>query len=189
MAALGITLGLGLAPARIAEGLATFRGDHGDNPGRFNIYQGYPFTVVHDSAHNPHGMRVVCATLHGLPVKGRRIAVISGAGSRHGEQIAEMAEIMAAEFDFFICSRRGEHLSETEVTRSFPIEEVPQRLADALIARGVDRRRIEVIDRDTEAVDRGLALAQDGDLVALLTGMVGWTWDRMLAFGRQKSEA
>jgi cyanophycin synthetase len=189
MAALGVALGLGLAPARIAEALAAFQGDHGDNPGRLNIYRGYPFTVVHDSAHNPHGMRAACAALRSLPVQGRRIAVISGAGSRHSEQIAEMAGIMAGEFDFFVCSRRGKPLNETEVTRSFPIEEVPQRLAEALIASGVDPGRIEVIDHDTEAVDRGLALAQEGDLLALLTGMVEWTWDRMLAFGRQNAEA
>ena len=43
------------------------------------------------------------------------------------------------------------------------------------------------IDLDTEAVDRALAMAEEGDLVVLLTGMVTWTWDRLMDFARSRS--
>jgi cyanophycin synthetase len=186
MAALGLALGLGLAPTRIAEALATFKGDHESNPGRLNVYDGYPFTVVHDSAHNPHGIRVICETLKALQVKRRRIVVIAGAGNRHSEHIAEVAAIIAKAFDFFICSRSSKPMNAAEVTRDFSHSEVPVRLAEALIAQGVAPENIMVIDRDSEAVDRGLTMAREGDLLALLTGMVEWTWDRVLAFGQQR---
>jgi cyanophycin synthetase len=183
MAAAGLAIGLGLQPARIAEALRGFRGDHADNPGRLNFFEGYPFKVVHDSAHNPDGIKVVCEVLRRIPVAGRRICVLSGVGFRHGDHIGEVADIIAGQFDFFICSRREKVLRITEVSRDFPLEEVPGRIAAALIERGVDPSKVVAIDLDTEAVDRGLAMAREGDLLALLTGMVEWTWDRMLVFG------
>lgn len=182
MAAAALALGLGLSPGGVAAGLAAFRGDHADNPGRLNVYDGLPFRVVFDSAHNPAGIAVLCAALRALPVSGRRICVLSGIGYRHGHHIAEIARLVAGEFDFIICSRRETLPDYTEVVRDFPLEEVPQRVAAALRAEGVPAERLEVIDLDTEAVDRGLAMAREGDLVVLLTGLVEWTWDRILRF-------
>jgi UDP-N-acetylmuramyl tripeptide synthase len=189
MAAVGLAYGLGVSIPRIAESLAAFRGDHADNPGRLNVFEGYPFKVVHDSAHNPHGMRVLCEALRHIPASGRRICVVTGIGVRHGEHIQEVAEIIAREFDVFICSRREKIRLVSEVTRDFPLEEVPQRLAAALAGQGVDPARIVTIDLDTEAVDRGLATAREGDLLVLLTGMVDWTWDRLMAFGETAADA
>ncbi|HMA14017.1 MAG TPA: Mur ligase family protein [Kiloniellaceae bacterium] len=187
MAAAALALGLGLSPGGVAAGLAAFRGDHADNPGRLNVYDGLPFKVIFDSAHNPAGIAVLCAALRALPVSGRRICVLSGIGYRHGHHIAEIARLVAGQFDFIICSRRETLPDYAEVVRDFPLEEVPQRVAAALRAEGVPPDHLEVIDLDTEAVDRGLAMAREGDLLVLLTGLVEWTWDRTLHFAEGRS--
>src|SRR5690606_12191962 len=145
-----------------------------------------PFKVIFDSAHNPAGIAVLCATLRALPVSGRRICVLSGVGYRHGHHIAEIARLLAGQFDFFICSRREKLPGYAEVVRDFPLEEVPQRIAAALRAEGVPADHLEVIDLDTAAVDRGLTLAREGDLLVLLTGLVEWTWDRILRFAESR---
>lgn len=70
----------------------------------------------------------------------------------------------------------------SEVLRNFPLDQVPQRLTAALIKQGVAPENIEIVDLDTAAVDRGLNLARQGDLLALLTGTVEWTEERVLEF-------
>jgi hypothetical protein len=69
------------------------------------------------------------------------------------------------------------------VVEDFPLEEVPARLAAALTAQGVDPARVQTIDLDKDAVDRGLQVALDGDLLVLFTGLVAWTRERVLQFG------
>ena len=186
MAAAALALGLGISPSGVAAGLAAFRGDHGDNPGRLNVYDGLPFKVIFDSAHNPAGISVLCAALRALPVSGRRLCVLSGIGYRHGHHIPEIARLIAGQFDFVICSRRETLPDYTEVVRDFPLEAVPQRVAAALRAEGVPAEHLAVVDLDTEAVDRGLAMAREGDLVVLLTGLVEWTWERILRFAESR---
>jgi cyanophycin synthetase len=183
MAAAGLALGLGLSPGGIAAALAAFRGDHTDNPGRLNLIEGFPFTILHDAAHNPHGMRMACAALRALPASGRRICVITGVGYRHGEHIEAIAEIIAGEFDVFLCSRLEQIRRPNLVKRDFPLEEVPARLAAALATQGVDPDRVQTIDLDKDAVDRGLQMARAGDLLVLFTGLVAWTRERVLQFG------
>jgi len=159
-------------------------GDAADNPGRLNVYEGLPFKVVYDAAHNPAGMQVLCDTLRPMPVEGRRIAVISGVGFRHGHHIEEIAKIVAGQFDIIICSRR-ESLPDyalAMVAGDLPLEEVATRLAAAIVAQGVAAETVLTIDLDTAAVDHALARARDGDLVVLLTGLVGWTWERLMRF-------
>ena len=180
MAAIGLAQGLGIPLAEIAVALARFRSDYSDNAGRLNFFEGFPFQVVHDFAHNPPGMRVLCDTLRQIPVAGRRICVLSGIGHRHPEHIRPVAELIAGQFDVFICSRRESMTHLTEITRDFPLQEIPARIAEALRAEGVASEAIQTIDLDTEAVDQGLEMAREGDLVALLTGTVEWTGARVL---------
>jgi len=187
MAAAGLALGLGISTAGIAAALPRFRGDAADNPGRLNLYDGLPFKVVYDAAHNPAGMQVICDTLERMPVAGRRIAVISGVGFRHGHHIEEIARIVAGRFDLIICSCRSviPDYANAMMAREFPLEEVAPRLAAAIVDAGMPAERVMVIAQDTEAVDRGLAMAEAGDLLALMTGLVDWTWERLQRFAEE----
>lgn len=188
MAALGLAQGLGVALPEIREALAGFRSDYRDNPGRLNFFEGFPFRVLHDFAHNPPGMKVLCDSLNHLTVDGRRICMISGIGHRHPEHIGPVAKIIADQFDIFVCSRRESMIHLSESTRDFPLEEIPQRIADALRAEGVDPKAVLTVDLDTEAVDRALEMAREGDLVVLLTGTVEWTGDRVRKAAARRAE-
>jgi len=114
--------------------------------------------------------------------------VISGVGFRHGHHIEEIAKIVACQFDIIICSRR-ESLPDyalAMVARDIPMEEVATRLAAAIVAEGVPAENVLAIDLDTAAVDHALAMARDGDLVVLLTGLVDWTWERLMRFAETR---
>ncbi len=182
--AIGLALGLGISRERIAEALASFRNDHHCNPGRLNIYEGHPFKVVLDFAHNPDGVRAVCNAIRPITARGRRICVFTGIGNRHGEHIDEIAGIVADQFDVFICSRLQKVSDEREATRGFPSGEIPKRLAASLIARGVDASNVLVIDIDRDAVDKGLEMAAEGDLLVYMTGIADWVWDQIVDYRR-----
>lgn len=180
MAATGLALGLGIRRESIAAALAGFDSNHDCNPGRFNVYDNHPFRVVVDYAHNPDGLGAVCETLRALKTDGRRICVLAAFGHWHGEHIQEVADMVADQFDSFICSRNVRRSDELEKLRGFPSQDIPKRLAAALLDHGIDPAAVTVVDSDKEATDRGLQLAKADDLLTIFTGQPDWTWNRVV---------
>ncbi len=180
MFAVGLAHGLGISAGRIAEALCSFSSDMACNPGRLNIFTGHGFTAVLDFAHNPDGVRVTCDAIRRIPAQGGRICVLTGTGNRHGEHIEEVAGIVADQFDTFVCSFGKPYINESDAVRGFPREEIPKRLAAALIARGVDADSILTFDSYKDAVDKGLEIAQAGGLLTIFSDEYEWCWDRIV---------
>lgn len=183
MAAASLAYGLGISLARIGEALTSFANDHRCNPGRLNVYDEHPFKVVLDFAHNPEGVTMICDAVRPIEVSGRRICVLLGVGNRHGEHIDPTAGIIADQFDVFVCSRLKKVSEEREPLRGFPAPEIPKRLAAALLERGIDKENVLIVDLDTAAVDKGLELAKEGDLLVFMTGIADWCWPRIVGYG------
>ncbi len=182
MAAIGLAYGLGISPAGIAAALASYDNTFDSNPGRFNIYKGHAFTTVLDMAHNPHGVLAVCDALQDMKTPGRRIGLLANFGNRHPEHIAEIAEMLAGQFDTFICSRNKGYSEAFKSIRGFPSEEIPKRIAAALEAQGVESSRIITIDDEAAAIDEALGLAGEGDLVVLFSGDSERCWQRVVGY-------
>ncbi|NIA67835.1 cyanophycin synthetase [Pelagibius litoralis] len=185
MAAVGLALGLGIRRENIAAALASFDSDHNCNPGRLNVFDGHPFKVVIDYAHNPDGLGAVCDTLRSLKTDGRRICVLAAFGHWHGEHIQEVADMVADKFDSFICSRNVRRSDDLEPLRGFPSQDIPKRLATALLGHRLDPANVTVVDSDKEATDRGLEIAEAGDLLTIFTGQPDWAWNRVVNYRRK----
>lgn len=183
MFAVGLAHGLGLSNEGIAAALATFGNDPADNQGRFNVFDGHPFTAVLDYAHNPEGLTMICGTVREMKAEGRRICVLASTGHRHGDHIPQVAEIVAGQFDAFICSRNVRRSDDLQSVRGFPSEEIPKRLAQALLAKGIAAENIFTIDSDRAAIDKGLEIAEAGDLLLVCTGLLDWGWQRIVDYG------
>ena len=188
MFAVALGHGLGVSSPGIAEALASFRSDSAHNPGRLNIFEGHPFTVVFDRAHNPEGIAVICKTLQARPVAGRRICVLTTVGNRHGEHIDKTAAIIAGSFDVFVCShyRTTSDLENATASRGFPAEEIPNRMADSLLARGIDEGNILIIDDWRNAIKQGLEIAEAGDLLVFFSAEVDWPWNQITTYCRER---
>ena len=95
----------------IRHGLRTFDTTFFQAPGRLNVYNGHPFKVILDYAHNPSAVVQLCDVVRQLDVEGRRLCVLSAPGDRRDEDIREIAEAAAGVFDYYICraddNRRG----------------------------------------------------------------------------------
>ena len=170
MFAAAIAHGLGTPIEAIVGGLASFEPSFELSMGRLNVYDGHPFRVLVDYAHNPPGMTALRQVVEGLEVEGRRLLVFSSAGNRSDRQIAALARAAAGAFDHYICNRQDD-------PRGRGPTEVPNLLERALFEAGVPAAQIRVIPEEVEAVRAALAAARPGDLVALLNTDHARTWD------------
>ena len=121
-----------------------------------------------------------------MPVSGRRICVLTGTGNRHSEHIDKAADIIVEPFDVFVCShyRGTSDRANAVAARGFPSAEIPKRMAAALVARGIDADNILTIDNYRDAVDKGLEIAEAGDLLVVLSAENEWSWDHIVNYRR-----
>lgn len=182
MFAAAIAYSLGKSLEDISQGLRTFTSTFFQAPGRMNVFDEHPFKVILDFAHNRAAVQSVCDFTSRLETNGRKIAVIAAPGDRRDEDIRQIAEIASEHFDHFICraddNRRGRgHI------------ELPNMLRETLISKGVSEDCIEVIADEEPAVDRALALAEEGDLLLILGDDITRCWKQIIYFESEKGES
>jgi cyanophycin synthetase len=159
----------------IRHGLKTFDTTFFQAPGRMNVFDGHPFKVILDYAHNPHAIEAMCSVVDQLAVPGRKIVVIAAPGDRRDEDIKEVATRAAGHFDHYIC-RRDDSLRGRQPT------EVPEMLRDTLIEEGVLEDAIQVIPTEAESVDAALRMGQSDDLILILGDSLTQTWNQITQF-------
>lgn len=167
-AAMAWAQGLPLAAMRGA--LATFANTLEHNPGRYNLIEGFPFTVMLDFGHNPEGVRGLCDVVRRWPVAGRRRLVTANIGNRHRAHIAALAPELAASFDEVVVSQGGWYVRhKSDWTGENREAQHLAHFEQALREAGVAASAITVIAEELEAVRQGLLAAEPGDLVVLLS--------------------
>jgi len=182
MAAIAISIGLDISNEVIVEGLSSFCMTIERTPGRMNIYDGLPFRVIVDWAHNAHGYKAFFQFVHQLEVKGQRIGVISEDGSKNDDEIKTITGMFADEFDYFICHDTWDnpHLGGRNKG------ELTAQLKSALIEHHIEKDKIETIPDPGDAVDKALSIARPGDLVVIFYGED--SWERITNFAGLASE-
>ena len=159
----------------IRHGLKTFDTTFFQAPGRMNVFDGHPFRVILDYAHNSHAVEAICNVVDQLPVPGRKIVVLAAPGDRRDEDIEEVAKNAAGHFDHYIC-RRDDSL------RGRGDAEVPEMLRDVLLAEGVPEDAIQTIPSEAESVDAALRMGQSDDLILIFADELTRTWNQITQF-------
>ncbi|GAA5180535.1 cyanophycin synthetase [Niveibacterium umoris] len=163
MAAVAAGWAAGLDWDVIRKGLATFRNDSDNAPGRFNVFDYRGATVIADYGHNPDAMSALVRAVEAMPAR-RRSVVISGAGDRRDEDITQQTEILGAAFDDVLlyqdaCQRGRE---DGEVI--------------ALLRKGLEgaarTSHVDEITGEFIAIDKALARLETGDLCLILVDQV-----------------
>lgn len=166
---------LGIRLDAIRQGLRTFDSTFFQAPGRMNVFEGHPFKVVMDYAHNAHAVAMMAELAQRLDVAGRRIVVVAGPGDRRDEDLVAIAGSVAGKFDHYIV-RRDDSL------RGRDGDEVPRIISEALRAAGVGDDAISVIADEQAAVDAALRMGRPGDLVLVLADALTRTWKQITKF-------
>lgn len=162
LAAILGAVALGLPWAAVRAGLAGFKPDATDNPGRMNVFHHDGATLLVDFAHNPDGLRQLAHLVDKWPSQ-RRLVVLGQAGDRSDEAIRDLARTA------LLC--RPDHVVLKEslhYLRGRPLGEVTALLQDELRTLGVADSAVTLCADEAEAVVVALAWCQPGDLVLLL---------------------
>ncbi|NIP19032.1 MAG: Mur ligase [Xanthomonadales bacterium] len=162
LAAMALCDTLGVDEAAIREGLAGFRGDEDDNPGRGNWFRKGDIRILVDFAHNEHGMLALAEMVE--RVQARRVVLLMGqAGDRLDKDIGDLtraacrmnpARLMLCELPGY---ERGRQPMET-----------PNLIRDFAIDSGVNEANIELHGDPADAAALALADARPGDLLVFL---------------------
>jgi len=163
MFAAAVAMGLELERKNITAGLRGFSMSMQHTPGRLNVFEGLPFRLIFDYAHNAHGIKAFCDFTDQLQVDGRRLLVIAAAGDRSVEEIEESAASIAGHFDYFICRDPYE-------LRGRSSGEVPALLKAGLVKQAIPGDSIEVFTDKEAAIQRALDIAESGDLLVVFAG-------------------
>jgi len=157
LAAAAAAYGLGLNAGEIQMGLQTFHPTPGQNPGRTNLIEADGVKVLIDYGHNVPALEALDSLVSSLPAK-KRICVASAPGNRRDEDIEALGNQLARMHDaLFICEThpRGRELGE----------------AAGIVQRGAEAEgsaAVEIVMDESEAVEKALDQASEGDLLVLL---------------------
>ncbi|GAB3460499.1 cyanophycin synthetase [Massilia terrae] len=163
MAAVAAAWAVDLPWDAIRVGLATFRSETSNAPGRFNVFDYRGATVIADYGHNPDAMQALVGAVEGMPAK-RRMVLISGAGDRRDEDIRQQTRILGAAFDEVL-------LYQDQCQRGRADGEVVALLREGL--QGATRTsHVEEINGEFVAIDRALSRLSKGDLALILIDQV-----------------
>ncbi|MCK9539756.1 glutamate ligase domain-containing protein, partial [Dokdonella sp.] len=166
----------------IRQGLRTFDTTFFQAPGRMNVYDEHPFKVLFDYGHNAAAVAAMADLAQRLDVAGRRIVVVAGPGDRRDEDLVAIAEAVAGRFDHYICRR-------DDALRGRDGDEVPQIIARALVAAGVDKAAIEQIPDEQQAIDAALRMGQPGDLILIFADALVRSWKQIIKFRAEGAPA
>ena len=148
---------------RICAGLATFKGESDNAPGRFNVFDYRGATVIADYGHNPDAILALVGAVENMPAR-RRSVVISGAGDRRDIDITQQTEILGAAFDDVL-------LYQDQCQRGRADGEVVALLRKGL-ASATRTTYIDEINGEFLAIDTALARLTEGDLCLILIDQV-----------------
>jgi dihydrofolate synthase / folylpolyglutamate synthase len=143
------------------------------SPGRLEVVRRSP-TVLVDSSHNPAGMRATVAALDESFSFQRLVGVV---GVMRDKDVAGVLEALEPALDHIVVTRNNSE-------RSMPPEELGELARDIF-----GPERVTVVERLDDALDAGIALAEEGaDLMAsglgvLVTGSVVTAGDARILLG------
>ena len=168
---------LGVEYEVMRQGLATFEASFENTPGRLNIYQELPFTVILDFAHNLDGLEKLCAFTNQMDVPGRRILLCSRGGDRTDQEIAQFTRFAMDHFDHFAC-RSYVPLHGREPG------EVAALMRSTLLEAGVTEDHITFVKNPKDGARQALDIARPGDLVVLSPRVdeIATMWQEIVSF-------
>ena len=176
LAAAAIAFAAGAPLPLIRAGLASFTASYEQSPGRLNLYDGHPFRVLLDYAHNPSGLEHLMDLIANIrPTGGRVIGVVGAAGDRRDQDIRQMGELAGRTFDELI-------IREDDDRRGRPVGQSAQLLIEGARSVNFQGGNLRVILDEREAVDAALRAAHQGDLVVVLGTEVEDVWQQIRQF-------
>ena len=153
---------LGADDEALANGLKSFSGDAGVNPGRGNLYQKNGIRIFIDFAHNEHGLKAVGDTVNAFKAR-RNIVLMGQAGDRSDEEISAFVNAACGlePARLLVCDMPG-------YERGRQAGVVAGMIAQTALDHGLQQDAVAMFNSPLEGVKNALHYAQEGDCLVLL---------------------
>jgi cyanophycin synthetase len=174
LAATAVGYGLGMKIEAIRHGLISFFPSPSQTPGRTNFFTINNFEVMLDYAHNPPAYKNIIDLVTRLGHK-RRLVVFDVVGDRRDEDLREISALIASGCQQAI-------VFEDKQLRGRKPGQLLDLLEQTFLETGFDADAFEKIPDETDAIKRALQLAQDGDLVCIMSGRVEQVIEQLNVF-------
>ncbi len=168
---------MGLTIEEIRQGLISFFPSPSQAPGRMNFFSINDFEVMVDYAHNPPAYKNIIDLLARLNHK-RCLIVFDVVGDRRDEDLREVCRLIASGCQHAI-------VFEDKQLRGRTPGELMDLVEQGLIDSGVDAGNVEKIADESEAIERALSMAKNGDLVCIMSGRVEQVIQQLHAFEKK----
>jgi cyanophycin synthetase len=161
MAAAGLAIGLGIDIETIREGLRRYGKEYPAAFSRLQIVDDLPVPMLFDYAASPPGFVSTTTTISPIQVSGRRFCALTIAGNRPDWTFAESAAAIAGHFQRYVAYELPKY------RRGRKPGEIASRLARALVAAGVDKSLISVVEGNEQAAQLIAREAKPEDFVVV----------------------
>ncbi len=153
----------------IRRALSGFENSREMSPGRYNMIEGLPFSMLVDYAHNDTGVAELCRIVQALPVTGRRLLAVQVLGNAGPFKLESCGPHLLPVFDrIAVLPNPGSLRKYGYYTGDNPEEEMLKVSRETLMAKGATEDQI-LTGTDTDAlVAEMLDTAQPDDLVVLM---------------------
>lgn len=159
LAATAGAIGIGMGVQDIRMGLASFKSDCTDNPGRFNIFDVSDIKVVLDYGHNIDGYKVVIDSLLRMKTN-KLIGVIGVPGDRTDSSTFTVGKISGDYFDRI-------YIKEDKDKRGRIPGEVAEILKQGCLAGKISEERVTIELYEEKALELAIREASPGDMVVV----------------------
>ncbi len=162
LCATGACLALGLPIDQVRAGLAGFRPHSDQNRGRLNVFDVEGVTIIIDFAHNEAGLVNLLKFGRGMIAEssGKLIAIVGSAGDRTDGALQILGATAAGSADVTVIKDTVKYLRGREPG------EIIDLIKDGMMSAGGHWQ--DVTPSELEGVKRGMALAERGDVVAVM---------------------
>lgn len=158
-AATALAIGMSIDLDTIAEGLRRYGREYPSAEFRMVFADGFPMRVMFDSSGKAPAYAAAVAVTGAVPVTGKRICSVTIPGNRPDWAFTESASALAGHFQHYICFELAQY------RRGRQPGEIAARMADALVAAGVDRAHVSLAQGHKESAKIVAHQAQKDDFV------------------------
>jgi cyanophycin synthetase len=177
LAAAASLFALGVDDHIIRVGLMSFKPDPHTNAGRFNLFDLGDFQVLLDYGHNYSGYQSVIQFAQEMDAS-RLVGVIGVPGDRMDKAIFEVGQLAGQSFSKI-------YIKEDEDLRGREPGEVAAILYHGAVSGGADRRNIEIVHAEAEALKTAISQAQCGDLIVMFYENFNQAYDLLQEYTRE----
>jgi cyanophycin synthetase len=161
MAAAALAIGLGIDIETIRMGLRRYGKEYAAAFSRLQIADDFPVPILFDFAASPPGFAATLTTTASVKVSGSRFCAFTIAGNRPDWSFAESAAALAGHFQRYVVYELPRY------RRGRKPGEIASGLARALVAAGVDKGLISVVEGNEQAAQLIAREAKPDDFVVV----------------------